>query len=284
MTKRRKQGIVLVGLAAVLAAGLTAMVIRSDSESGSRDGEASASPEEIRTGAALMQALDCDGKPLVVSDGVNDHVVSGSGFLVGSRVLMGVEHMIPPQPGLICGFRARLDGRWYDVSEVKIWSERGEEDRRGIDLATALLVEDAPGHIFRFAEQSPPVGAKLTLLGHPLGGDLRASAVTVTRRLMDYGKPTLAAKIAPSIQGGDSGGPIVNDRGEVVSVLSRTVITANLTADGSARYGGVDIARWWGDAVRSDLCRAYPDGGIPDCDSATNEAKKAPIDVSLKGK
>lgn len=58
-----------------------------------------------------------------------------------------------------------------------------------------------------------------------LGGSLRESKGVVTKKLMEYGKPTLAVRFTPEIQGGESGGPILNDRGEVVSVLSRAVVT-----------------------------------------------------------
>ena len=230
-----------------------------------------------------MEALDCEGEPLVVSDGITEHRVRGTGFLVGNRVLMGVEHMIPRTPGVICDFRARLGGRWYDVGDVKVWSERGEDDRRGIDLATMALAEDAPGHVFRFASESGPVGTTLTFLGHPLGGPLRESKAVVTKKLLDYGKPTLAARFTPEIEGGESGGPILNDRGEVVSVLSRIVITANLTPDGKHHNGGIDIPGWWGNGVTSDLCRSYPAGGIPDCDGTTSRKPvKLPVRVALK--
>lgn len=230
-----------------------------------------------------MEALDCDGNPLVVSSGLTKHEVRGTGFLVGTRVLMGVEHMIPQTPGVICGYRARLGGRWYDVDEVAVWGERGEKDRRGIDLATATLTADAPGHVFRFASESASAGTRVTLLGHPLGGPLRESEGVVTKKLRDYGKPTLAALFNPEVEGGDSGAPVLNDRGEVVSVLSRIVTWANLTADGKHRYGGIDLPAWWGDDVSSDLCVAYPKGGIPDCDQPiTRKPVRVIVPVTLK--
>lgn len=279
----RRRMVVAVTVAVILAAVLARGFAGDNSGSSASDREPLQRFNSVSSGVALVEALDCKGKPLVVSDGVTEHRVRGTGFLVGSRVLMGVEHMIPQTPGIICGFRARLGGRWYDVAEVDVWSERGEEDRRGIDLATARLTQDAPGHVFRFAAESGPVGTTLTLLGHPLGGQLRTSKGVVTRKLMEYGKPTLAARFTPEIQGGDSGGPILNDRGEVISVLSRIIITANLTPDGKHRNGGIDITRWWGhDAVFDDLCRTYPDGGVPGCDGPNdNKPVKVPIRVTL---
>jgi V8-like Glu-specific endopeptidase len=230
-----------------------------------------------------MGALDCKGKPLVVYHGTGEHRSRGTGFLVGTRVLMGVEHMVPQTPGFICGYRARVGGQWYHVEQVAVWSERGEDDRRGIDLATATLSADAPGHIFRFAPESSSVGTKVTVLGHPLGGPLRASEGTVTKERLDYGKPTLAARFSPDVQGGDSGSPGLNSRGEVVSVLSRIITTANLTSDGRHHYGGIDLPAWCGPDISSDLCAAYPNGGIPGCDgTTTGKAVKVIVPVSLK--
>jgi hypothetical protein len=282
--RRRTVTAVLAGSVAV-AAVLALALIRGSSADEAESPSASRaleSFESVASGVALMEALDCDGKPLVVSDGVAEHRVRGTGFLVGSRVLMGVEHMIPPTPGVVCGFRARLRGRWYAVADVHVWSERGERDRRGIDLATASLSRSAPGHVFRFAPETVSVGTTLTLLGHPLGGALRESKGVVTKKLMEYGKPTLAARFTPEIEGGDSGAPLLNDRGEVVSVLSRIVVPANLTPDGKHHNGGIDLAGWWGnDAVRSDLCRTYPRGGIAGCDATSSEPVKVPVRVAL---
>jgi hypothetical protein len=195
---------------------------------------------------------------------------------------MGVEHMIPRTHGFICGYRARLGGQWYQVEQVAVWSEHGEDDRRGIDLATATLSADAPGHIFGFASESASIGTRVTVLGHPLGGPLRASEGTVTKERRDYGKPTLAARFSPDLQGGDSGAPVLNGRGEVVSVLSRAITTANLTADGRHHYGGIDLPAWWGADITNDLCSAYPDGGIPGCDAgSTPEPVKLAVPAKL---
>jgi hypothetical protein len=104
----------------------------------------------------------------------------------------------------------------------------------------------------------------------------------ITKTLLDYGKPTLAAKIIPEAEGGSSGGPFLNEWGEVVSVQSRIIVWANLSPDGTARGGGIDIPRWWGASVHSDLCRTYPSGGIPDCDEVSaGKPAKVPVDVSL---
>ena len=211
------------------------------------------------------------------------HKLTGTGFLVGSRVVMTAEHGVWVRPDQrVCRMRVRLSGRWYEAEDMTAWSERGESDRRGIDLATLRLFRAAPGHIFKIAPRSEPVGSAVAALGHPLGGPLSISRGVLTKKVVDYGKPQLAAKM--KVEGGNSGGPIVNRRGEVLGVVQRIVVWANLSSDGHSRHGGIDLPRWWGASARSDLCRTYPDGGIPGCDpSSVGAATKVSIPLRRSG-
>ena len=105
----------------------------------------------------------------------------------------------------------------------------------------------------------------------------------MTKERRDYGKPTVAARFSPDIQGGDSGAPMLNSHGEFVGVLSRIITTANLTSDGRHHYGGIDLPAGWGADITSDLCEAYPDGGVPDCDRASaHEPAKVAVHVTLR--
>ncbi|MGH3030119.1 MAG: trypsin-like serine peptidase [Gaiellaceae bacterium] len=277
--------VLLVVVAAVFAVVVGARLIKDEAaESGGARSLPLKSFDELASGVVLIEILDCQGEPLIVSDGIEEHRVTGSGFLVGSRVVMTAEHMIPVRSGGACGMRVRVGDHSYDVAEMTAWGEPGDDDRRGIDVATLTLARDAPGHIFEFAAETERVGSRLAVLGYPLGGPLRISKAVITRKVTDYDKPRLAAKITPEAEGGNSGGPIVNDRGEVVSVVSGIVIYANLTNDGTHRGGGIDIPLWWGESVRNDLCRAHPDGGIPGCDpGSVDEATKAAVDVPGPG-
>jgi S1-C subfamily serine protease len=241
--------------------------------------------DRLATGVVLIEILDCRGEPLIVDDGLAEHKVTGSGFLVGSRVVMTAEHMVPHPGSEACGMRVRLAGGGSsDVVEAYAWSEHGEDDRRGIDLATLTLAEDATGHIFDFASETERVGTSLAKLGYPLGGPFSISKAVITRKAVQYGKPRVAAKVTPEGEGGGSGGPMLNDRGEVVSVVSGIVVWANLSSDGRHRSGGIDLPVWWGESMRSDLCRAHPDGGIPGCDpNAEGEWGRVPVTLRLSG-
>jgi len=144
---------------------------------------------------------------------------------------------------------------WYAVVDVHVWSERGETDRRGIDLATLKLSRPAARHVFTFARRSPAVGDPLVTIGHPLGGSLTVSRGTLTKQVDNYGKPTLAAEL--EVEGGSSGGPILDRQGAVVSVVSRIVLWANQTRDGthrtSTRSSSSEATRSW-DASGTRAC------------------------------
>lgn len=242
---------------------------------------------EVASGVGLLRTVDCRGQPVVVRTGgpkgEESGFASATGFLVGRRVVMGVEHSVPVKGG--CGLRFRLDGRWYDIVAAKAWGEPGDPDRRGFDVATLTLAEDAQGHIFEFASGPVRVGDTLTLLGYPKGGPLRISAGLVTRKVARYDdRFELAVKVVPDVEPGNSGGPFLNDRGEVVTVASGPIVWANLSSDGRHRHGGIDLPLWWGESIRADLCQAHPDGGIPGCDpsAAEGDAKMEAVEIPLR--
>jgi len=232
---------------------------------------------ELKTGVGRVEPLNCNGTAL----SVDGHAISGTGFLVGSRVVMTAEHgMYVEIDKPACKMRVRFGNETYDVAEVHVWGETKASDsygRLGIDLATLTLDRDIEAHVFEFAPDGAPRGTKIATIGYPLGGPLTVTRGVVTKNLLDRKTPSIAAKL--DVQGGNSGGPIINERGEVVSVVSRIVISGSLTKDGSNRHGGVDLRGWWGDNVLKDLCLSYPDAGLPDCDGADSGS---PTKIAIK--
>ena len=260
----------------VIAAVAVAAVVIAQGRDG---GTASPTLEEAKTGVGRVETLNCDGTPF----NVGGHDFTGSGFLIGSRLVMSVEHgMWVAQGRPACKMRVRFGDESYPVTNVRVWGEPGHKDmyeRRGVDLATLTLarpVEDR--HVFRLASEGAPKGASVSTAGYPLGGPLKVSSApsTATSR-------TTAFPPSPriDIEGGSSGSPIFTDQGEVVSVVSRIVISGSLTRDKSNRNGGIDLPRWWGPDVLADLCRVYGDSGIPNCEDhgghGTIETKKRSV-------
>jgi hypothetical protein len=233
---------------------------------------------EVATGVGVVQPLDCKGRPIRYAG----LTANGSGFLIGSRVVMTVEHGISNflrTTRGVCRLRVWLGGEWYPVTRTTVWSERGKKtDRRGVDVGTFELARPAPGHIFRIADQPARVGDAVATLGYPFGVPISVAQGIVRRTFKDYGIPTLAALIVT--EAGNSGGPIINRDGDVVGILQRIFPVANPNRDGPNQNGGIDLVRWWGKAAMADLCRAYPDAGIPDCPGdAGSSFTKVPVDL-----
>ena len=266
---RRRRLVIVLGIFLAAVAIVAAALVGTSS-----DADAAPTLEELKTGVGKVETLNCDGSPFMVSGGPasgSAHAATGTGFLIGSRVLMTAEHgMYVGVDEPACKMRVRFGAETYPVTSVRVWGEPGQRDayaRSGVDLATLTLgrpVEER--HQFKFAPAGAPTGTKVATIGYPMGGPLKVTRGTVTRNVIDYEVPSVAAKI--DIQGGNSGGPIFNERGEVISTVSRIVISGSLTLDKSNRHGGVDIPRWWGENAWLDLCRVYPDGGLPDCDES----------------
>ena len=251
--------------------------------------------EQLRSGVGRVEILNCDGTPFRGTGPGWSRAVSGSGFLVGSRVVVSAEHGLwvgqrPNQPA--CKLRVRFGAKTYAVTRVHVWSERGERDRlrrRKIDLMTLALAQPVDGHLFGFARAAARAGTPVATLGYPGGGRLTLARGVVTGNVVDGVVPSTAVKM--KIVGGNSGGPIFNARGEVLSFVSRLVIAGNVTADQSERcrrygvcsnWGGVGFPRWWPDAA-ADLCTTYPDGGIPGCGDVGGIAlTKVPIEIRRK--
>jgi serine protease Do len=274
---RRLTVVAILALAAAVAAALVIAQTRSAGETAQTRsaGEADTPTlEELKTGVGRVEILNCDGTPL----SFGGHDVAGSGFLIGSRVVMSAEHgMWIGQDQPACKMRVRFGDKAYPVTSVRVWGDPGQEDmyaRRGVDVATLTVAKPVDGYLFRFAAEGAPVGTRVATLGYPLGGPLAVTRGEVTNNVIDYEVPSVAAKI--DIEGGNSGGPIFSDEGEVISVVSRIVISGSLTADRSNRWGGVDIPRWWGADALADLCKTYPEGELPDCDDESgSDTQKA---------
>ena len=261
---------VLIGLAA-MAAGLVAVGVVMKSRSA--DDAKPPTLEQLKSGVGKVETLDCDGTPFRAGG----HAISGTGFLIGSQVVMTAEHGMYvglDQPA--CKLRVRFGSETYPVTSTRAWGESGQKDfyaRRGVDLATLTLARPVTDrHFFELGTEGASKGTPITTIGYPLGGPMKVSRGEVYRNITEYGVPATAATI--DIEGGNSGGPLFNNRGEVLSVVSRVVISGSLTLDKNSRHGGVDIPRWWGLDALLDLCATYPDGAIPDCDERDGTAAR----------
>jgi S1-C subfamily serine protease len=174
----------------------------------------------------------------------------GTGFLVGSRVVMTARHIVK-------GCRHvevhQVNGVWAAVTTVVA-------DASDTDVATLRLAATADGYVFHFRRSQAPAGANLAALGHPLGMDL---ALTQGKLMFRAHRQIFVRLLGAE---GESGSPLVDGSGNVVAILQKgwsegTDVIGQRTA---GVVSGYDFSSHWA-AWRRDLCHAYPFGGIADC-------------------
>lgn len=272
--RRARLGCLLVIVVVAVA------VVPAASRSADYRGVPLATVVRVSSGVGVVQPLTCRGQTIRAFQGAS---LNATGFLVGSRLLMTADHVVSDwfhDRRVYCRYRVWLGGHWYSVTRTTAWAEPSKpDDRRGVDVATFELARPAPGHVFQFAPRAAYVGDTVAALGYPAQLPLSVSQGVVRRVFKDYGIPTMAERIV--IEGGNSGGPVINHKGEVVSLVSRVFPVTNPNYDGPNLEGGIDFVRWWGNAIKSDLCRAHSDTGIPHCPGNTTKSlTKTPVEVS----
>lgn len=138
----------------------------------------------------------------------------GSGFVIASH---GDEHLILTNRHVVADADdLRVSSRVSPAASARVVALPRDEE---IDLA--LLVVDAPGlqplgPIGSF--RSVRVGEGVVAIGHPLG-----LAYTVTAGIVSAKRDGVELQTSTPISPGNSGGPLVDRRGDVVGVNTRTV-------------------------------------------------------------
>ncbi len=222
---------------------------------------------QIASGVVLIKGFDCAGSAKI----------TGSGFLVGSSVVMTARHVVDPggaEARDTCRVKVQVDGHWIAAKRVNWWYRASDPTGRETDLATLKLAKPANplDYIFNFRDSSPRVGTNLSIIGHPLGLGLSLTQGKLVLKRHFNGVPMLFIRLLGAE--GSSGSPIVDNTGSVVGVLQ-------LGFGGSETSGlmaGVDLSSWWGNGrkVAQTLCHAYPNGGIANCSSRTPTTPPAP--------
>jgi hypothetical protein len=223
---------------------------------------------EISSGVTLIHTYGCGGRL----------TGSGSGFLIGDRIVVTARHVMQaPGERAACRTRVRAAGQWIGVQAWNWWRDRGDRGGRTVDLAILKLRRRVPdAHLFTIRATPVRIGTNLAALGHPLGNQLSVTQGRLVARRRVSGVPIMFVKLLGAE--GASGSAFVDNAGNAVGLLQlgfggKDVLgqrTSGLTA-------GLDLSSWWGSG-RRDLCRAYPDGGIPMCGPKTPPPATAPPD------
>lgn len=135
-------------------------------------------------------------------------VSSGSGFAIGDHVFVTNRHVV--------GGAALLQVSTYDGRDLTVNTIGAAIVA---DLALVWTKETLPAKL-QLALSNPPVGADVTAVGYPLGGEL----TTTSGKVLRYDKDPLGSShlqmmynSAP-IEHGSSGSPLVNSSGKLVGV------------------------------------------------------------------
>lgn len=135
-------------------------------------------------------------------------VSSGSGFAIAPRFFVTNRHVVQDSLAIqVSGY----DGRDLDVKAVGATLIA--------DLAVVETEQDLP-HTLSLSAQDPPVGAHITVVGYPEGGELKSTEGHVLSYIadpMNSSNELMMENDAP-IQPGSSGSAVINDRGEVVGI------------------------------------------------------------------
>lgn len=171
-------------------------------------------------------------------------VFAGSGFVVGRRGIVMTNHHI-------------VDG----CTQIGVFSSLGEQtvgvvaDDGRNDLAAIGPIRQAAGS-FAFGGQRPKLGQNVIAVGYPLQGIL-SSSVNVTTgtvsALAGLQDDTRMIQFTAPIQPGNSGGPLLDQSGAVVGV-----VTSKLDALKTAELVG-DVPQNVNFAIREATVRAFLD-------------------------
>lgn len=158
-----------------------------------------------------VQVLSCEGKELG----------SGTGFQVAKWVVTN-RHVVANAE------KIELIGPGGDVFRVEGWSYL---DRPDIALLEINLPSKSVPALDVYLGYSTP-GDVVAAIGHPLGGDLEIRTGRITSGVLeeeitqDTAKNPLYHSVI--IQPGDSGGPVVNSKGQVIGVSTAIALRQDL--------------------------------------------------------
>lgn len=164
--------------------------------------------ERVSESAFKVVVLDCRGRELG----------TGSGFNIG-RFVVTNEHVIEDAE------RVELVDVDNSRVEIKRWVAATDDD-----LALLEPAEPLSSPAIDLSDEDPISGDLVAAVGFPLGGDKTARRARVLERLDDQDmSATYAISTTASVQPGDSGGVLVDSRGQVVAITTAIALKDNVS-------------------------------------------------------
>lgn len=135
----------------------------------------------------------------------------GAGFVIAkSGLIVTNYHVVDEAKTIMVEF---ADGRAYPARIV------GFDPAPGNDIAVLQILADRELTTLAFSQESePPIGQKLFSIGHPFSTKYTASHAMVSN-LYRSSDILAAIQIHSSTLPGNSGGPLMNERGEVSGIV-----------------------------------------------------------------
>lgn len=136
-------------------------------------------------------------------------VATGSGFAIARRAFVTNRHVIADAAKIQVN---TWDGRSLraTVSRVAYYS----------DLALVIVDEDLPT-VGILSSRDAQAGEQVTIVGYPLGGQQAFGTGSVIDYVIgaNLGDDTRVMRLSADVQPGNSGGPVLDGRGEVTGVV-----------------------------------------------------------------
>lgn len=165
----------------------------------------------------------------------NVHLSGASGFIIHEDgIIVTNYHVIAPRDSIKFDglFAIDHEGTVYVVTEVLSASQANDlailkVDTKGTKLNALPLAE------------TELVGEDVYMMGHPFENTFFMTKGIISRKYVNFDKSKTRMTITADFGLGASGGPVVNDSGEVVGVVSSTY--ANYSGGGTKHKGDLQL-------------------------------------------
>ncbi|GGC87105.1 hypothetical protein GCM10011512_12530 [Tersicoccus solisilvae] len=212
---------------------------------------------KVKSGVALIEVTTCDG---------GGH---GTGFVVGPNLVMTAAHVVDGQTAISVSLPGGVS------SAQVIGFDPGD------DLALLRLDDAVQGYRFAVQQALPSVASDVATIGFPLGAEMTFTEGRVSTVNAEIDGVSGLIKTDTAINHGNSGGPLLDNKGRVVGVVvSKVTQDSNGDAAEGIAYAvnplrAVSRLAEWRDrttALAPDSCST--DGG--------GAATSADVDVTIE--